>query len=762
MTSNREAGQTFARQYSLDQKISAQTAADTETWAATRKETGDRVFLRILPGELSEADWQRLTSRIDSLKGLLHDNIILVSDYGTENNGTEVNGIENNVHYLAEPYIASGHFFEPSAGDNWPVLSQLLDALIYAHNLHIPHGNLHPSNLIIDAAGTLKITGFGLGTDVSGNTEELDYVSPQVRDGATPDLSDDVYSLGCIVFQSLTGKKWTPGIELDAPLPPAVHGMVNRMVSATALDRQIPLSEIRESLRAEFEEKTAGIASVSFSRPGSESADAEPMPAAPIRHSNALPLQTVMLAAAGLVIFGLLLFLFLPKEATVNGHSTQAPSASQATTAQAAPPANTTPTLTPREKAALEFMEQEGERVAREILRLQLELEDIGVTLWAADSYEALTVQLDEADALYREKSFEDALAGYEYVLASLQELISQSANILAEQTSLGTAALESGDAQTALTAFSIATAIDRNDPELKRQLERAENLEQVLYLVQQAEATERNGDLDAASELFGQARDLDKLWPPAADGYRRVREAITLRRFRAAMSEGFQAIASKDYAAARAGFDKAQSILPDSNEPADGLLQIEQAERNDLILDHQKKAETFVEASDWSAAIKEYEAALAITPNLEFALTGLAEARRRSEINEQILRFLRDPTLLQSNENLDEASRLLRDASRLGDLSDDLQQQINGLAQIISTARITIPVTIRSDGKTSITVRRHKELGAISSEVVYLIPGRWAIVGIRPGYQDVRHDLVLIAGRPVPEITVASTERVR
>lgn len=227
-------------------------------------------------------------------------------------------------------------------------------------------------------------------------------------------------------------------------------------------------------------------------------------------------------------------------------------------------------------------------------------------------------------------------------------------------------------------------------------------------------------------------------------------------------MSEGFQAIAAKDYDAARTGFNNAQSILPNSSEPADGLLQIEQAERNDLIQGHRKQAAMHESASDWPAAIKEYEAALAITPNLEFALTGLAEAKRRQEIDQNILRFLRDPTLLQSDDNLDEASRLLRDASRLSGVTGELQQQINTLAQMVSTARIEIPVTITSDGKTDVTVRRHKALGTITSEIVYLIPGRWAIVGIRPGYQDVRRDLVLIAGRPVPEINIASTDRVR
>lgn len=759
MTSNRQEGQTFAQLYSLHQRVSEQTSSDVEAWVATRIDTGDRVFLKILDSDFEESLWQSVVSRINSLKGLLHENISLITDYG----------VDDGAYYLAEPYIAGGQFYEPVTDNAWPVLSQLLDAIIYAHNLGIAHGNLHPANLILDPAGTLKVTGFGTGRDISRNSDEQDYLSPQVNSGATADVSDDVFSLGCIVFQSLTGKKWTPGVELDTPLPPAVHGMVTRMLSSTAVDRQMSLAEVRDSLRSEFEDKSAGITSVSFSRAADSQPDvmSDPMPAAPIgSKGKAVPMQTVLLAGAGLVIFGLLLFLFLPQtpgNGTIGAQDAQVATSDDPSgpTAAASSPA-AAPTLTPREKAALEFQEKEGERVAREILRLQLELEDLGINLWAAETYDELNLALDSADELYRGRSFAEALSAYEEVLVSLQNLLDQSSAVLTDQSALGDAALATGDAETALTAFTIATVIDRDDPSLQNKLARAANLEEVLFLVQQAEATERNGDLDGASQLFKQARDLDSLWPPAENGYRRVREAITLRQFQAAMSEGFQAISDKNYAAAREGFAKAQSILPGSNEPSDGLLQIEQAERNDLMLEHRKLADEYIKASDWPAAIKEYEAALAITPNMEFALNGLAKAQRRLEIDQEINRFLSDPTLLQSDDNLSAASDLLRDASRLPDTDINLGRRINGLAQLVSTARIEIPVTIVSDGKTDITVRRHKALGSVTSEVVYLIPGRWAIVGVRPGYQDVRHDLVLVAGRPVPEINIASTERIR
>jgi autotransporter translocation and assembly factor TamB len=49
-----------------------------------------------------------------------------------------------------------------------------------------------------------------------------------------------------------------------------------------------------------------------------------------------------------------------------------------------------------------------------------------------------------------------------------------------------------------------------------------------------------------------------------------------------------------------------------------------------------------------------------------------------------------------------------------------------------------------------------------VTNKVVFLIPGRYTVVGQRLGYRDVREDLVLLAGEPSPILEIASTKRVR
>ena len=844
-----------------------------ECWAATRKETGDRVFLRML-ANVRDSDWLRIVDRVDRQRGLLHENITLISDTGIHETAS------GNWHYLAEPWIASGHPFDPGGPptESWPVLSRLLDALIYAHDLGFPHGNLHPGNLLLDRSGKLHITGYGLDRNFSANTDAGNYLSPQVIAGISPNLSDDIYSLGCLIFHVLTGKGWQPGREPDSPLSPGVNGMLSRMLGETALDRQVSLTGIRDLLKGEFEGTEATITSTSFSRVEPSAKHREPSarhkepsakhkgpsaehkepsakhrepsarhkepsakhrepsarhrepsaehkepsarhkepsaehkepsarhkePSAEhkepsarhrepsarhrepsarhrepsarhkepsantssanrsYRHKKALPALLVASAATGLALAGLLLFLLLPETLITSAPQEGATPASNVQP-KTGNRRNARPALAPGEQAALELMQQKSEETAREILRLQLQLETLGIGLWAQEEYDAMTLSLDAADAAWREQAYEQALASYEGIRDRLQQLLDSSDDLLASQAETGRKALEAGKPDEALAALTIATTIDPSDADLQQLLSRAANLEEVLHLVRQAETARTNGDLDTALERFGQARDMDAEWQPARLGYEAASQALTLRQFQAAMSAGFVAISEKNYAVARESFNRAGSILPDSGEPEDALLQVQQAEHQDQINEYRVQALAHEITFDWSAAIAAYKAALAITPTLEFALAGLAAAEQRLGLRQSLETFLADPTRLQSDTGLETARDLLRKASRTSPLSEAMQGNINLLARFVSSARVKMPVTLRSDGNTSITLRKHAELGKLTSRVVYLIPGRYVIVGTRPGYRDVRKDLVLIAGKPVPEISIVSRERVR
>ncbi len=95
--------------------------------------------------------------------------------------------------------------------DTIDCLVQICSGLVYAHRQGIIHGNIKPSNLFLSRDGGLKLLDFGLGfppedkgLDLSGTAA---YMSPEQINGNEPDGRSDIYALGIIAYEMVTGKK---------------------------------------------------------------------------------------------------------------------------------------------------------------------------------------------------------------------------------------------------------------------------------------------------------------------------------------------------------------------------------------------------------------------------------------------------------------------------------------------------------------------------------------------------------------------------
>jgi serine/threonine protein kinase len=97
-----------------------------------------------------------------------------------------------------------------------PLARQLCAALDYAHSEKVIHRDLKPANLMLDSNERLKLADFGLAcalhdsvnraSGLPSSVGTLDFMSPQQADGQKPEITDDIYSLGAILYESLTSR----------------------------------------------------------------------------------------------------------------------------------------------------------------------------------------------------------------------------------------------------------------------------------------------------------------------------------------------------------------------------------------------------------------------------------------------------------------------------------------------------------------------------------------------------------------------------
>jgi serine/threonine protein kinase/Tfp pilus assembly protein PilF len=189
------------------------------------------VALKILPPTLSSDSSfvKRFKREARAVAKLSHSNIIQIFDI-TEG---------QNLHFFSMEYVEGRTLdkvleekdkLEPSEAVN--IISQAALALEHAHKNDIIHRDIKPSNIILDRRGNVKVMDFGLARiadDRSRLTQSgtlmgtLDYMSPEQCRGEELDERTDIYSLGVLLYEMLTGK--TP---FEAPNEAAlIHKIIN-------------------------------------------------------------------------------------------------------------------------------------------------------------------------------------------------------------------------------------------------------------------------------------------------------------------------------------------------------------------------------------------------------------------------------------------------------------------------------------------------------------------------------------------------------
>jgi serine/threonine protein kinase/beta-lactam-binding protein with PASTA domain len=173
---------------------------------------------------------------------LSHPNLVQVYDQGWNQGGIP-------AVFLVMEYIPGAtlrdHLYavgQLGAKESLDIIEQVLSALVYAHRAGIIHRDIKPENIMITADGRAKLGDFGLARAVStGNTLTADanvlmgtvaYLAPEQVQRGIADAKSDIYSLGIVLFEMLTGKKPYEG---DSPIQIAYRHVHDRVPAPSTL-----------------------------------------------------------------------------------------------------------------------------------------------------------------------------------------------------------------------------------------------------------------------------------------------------------------------------------------------------------------------------------------------------------------------------------------------------------------------------------------------------------------------------------------------
>ena len=238
-------GKLLGNRYEMVEKIG--NGGMATVYRATDKILKRDVAVKILRDEFTtdEEFIKRFEVEAQSAARLTHPNIVSIYDVG----------VEDNLHYIVMELIQGKTLKEIIIEERGPlpwkwsvnVAIQIASALEMAHKNNIVHRDIKPHNIIITEDGIAKVTDFGIAKAVSNSTitafgttiGSVHYFSPEHARGGFTDAKSDLYSLGVVMYEMLTGK--VP-FDADTPVSVALKHMQEEPEEPIEVNPNVPVA----------------------------------------------------------------------------------------------------------------------------------------------------------------------------------------------------------------------------------------------------------------------------------------------------------------------------------------------------------------------------------------------------------------------------------------------------------------------------------------------------------------------------------------
>ena len=417
--------------------------------------------------------------------------------------------------------------------------------------------------------------------------------------------------------------------------------------------------------------------------------------------------------------------------------------------------------VSPWEKAQESQLRKETQEVLSQMLDAQKELSEHGVEVWAGDKYAEAMNFASTGDEFYNERDFVNSKLEYEKALTVFSALVEEMDKVFESTMEKGQQALADGNSKAAIEAFDLALAIDSIDRAALNGRERADKLDEVLQMMQQADRLLEAGQLDEARSVYVKVSELDEHFEKPKQQIALVDGKILEREFNGHMSAGFAALEKKQFSKAQTAFNKALKIKSRSAEARSALEQTRHELTRLNIKSLLASARELEAEEKWHDALEKYNDALKIDSKLAAAQEGKKQSSLRSKLHDKLEGIINQPARLYDRKVYDETVQFESKIKNLSAPGPVLRRQLDRLATLLDKADKPMQVVLQSDNQTQVTLRKVAELGTFSEKAMTLRPGKYVAVGIRRGYRDVRVEFFLDPDKPLQTVVVQAAEKI-
>lgn len=240
----------------------------------------DRVLARVVAIKLlleERADDPTFVARFErearAAAALSHPNIVSVFDTGTDD-GTRYIVMECVRGWSLGRLLHERGALPPRQAAE--IGAQIANALSAAHQVGIVHRDVKPANVMVDETGTVKVLDFGIARAIADSSltrpaavlGSAPYMAPEIARGERADQRSDIYSLGCVLYELLTGRppftaehaaavlhqhnqmRPRPLRQLNPDVPPRLEQLVLRMLRKRPGDRPQTADEVARALES--------------------------------------------------------------------------------------------------------------------------------------------------------------------------------------------------------------------------------------------------------------------------------------------------------------------------------------------------------------------------------------------------------------------------------------------------------------------------------------------------------------------------------